>query len=305
MHQPTAPATAQSRAAIVRPASLERSCQCRKAGPWRTVAGVVRTSEPDGTLHDRAPAGVLPPTLLDARYVSTQTLCLPASRPSRNAQRLRPTAGDCHGLRLRNSPCGVSVALAPEWDMRQWLLSRAQPAACVMQGERRGSVLVCVEEPERPKMPVDRGPGRSHHCDHPAGRDPGKGADRIPKEFDVIRLHPWPCVRACSLPLCDVRAVWAPPTSRSIGPPLPLLSMTALRRRSEFNSTWLLTQDGRTGGHVCEHPLDPLSSCAKSFSSLGVAHRDGCPRSAIVGGGALRRATVVGHGLTTCERRVG
>src|SRR5262249_5389482 len=104
-------------------------------------------------------------------------------------------------------------------------------AAFVIRGELRGIVLVFVEEPERNKPPVDRVPGLGHHFDNPAGRDPGKGADRIPEEFDVIRLHPWPFVRACSLPLCDALAVWSPPTSRSIVPHLPLLSMTELRRR--------------------------------------------------------------------------
>ena len=59
-------------------------------------------------------------------------------------------------------------------------------AALVIRRKRRGIVLLLVEETQRDQPPIDRVPCLGRHFDQPAGRDPRKGADRVPEEFDVI-----------------------------------------------------------------------------------------------------------------------
>ena len=59
-------------------------------------------------------------------------------------------------------------------------------AALVIGRKLRGIVLLLVEETQRDQPPIDLVPCLGRHFGNPAGRDPGKGADRVPEEFDVI-----------------------------------------------------------------------------------------------------------------------
>src|SRR5215468_4388800 len=80
-------------------------------------------------------------------------------------------------------------------------------AALVIRRKLRGIVLLFVEETQRDKPPIDPVPCLGRYFGDPAGRDPGKGADRVPEEFDVIVTHTLPFLRACRPRLGDALAV--------------------------------------------------------------------------------------------------
>src|SRR5262249_47593594 len=80
-------------------------------------------------------------------------------------------------------------------------------AALVIWRKLRGIVLLLVEETQRDQPPIDFIACLGRHFGNPARRDPGKGADRVPEELDVIVRHTWPFVSACRPRLCDALAV--------------------------------------------------------------------------------------------------
>src|SRR5262245_46273183 len=90
--------------------------------------------------------------------------------------------------------------------------------ALVIRRKLRSVVLLLVEETQRDKPPIDLVPCLGRHFGNPAGCDPGKGADRVPEEFDVIVTHTLPFLSACRPRLCDTLAVLYQQTCRRIVP---------------------------------------------------------------------------------------
>ncbi len=58
--------------------------------------------------------------------------------------------------------------------------------AFIIGWELRGIIFIFVEEAERDEPPVDLVVGLGRHLFDPTGGDPGKGADGIPEELDVV-----------------------------------------------------------------------------------------------------------------------
>src|SRR5262249_30586967 len=85
-------------------------------------------------------------------------------------------------------------------------------AALVIRWKLRSIVLLLVEETQRDKPPIDCVTCLGRDFGDPAGRNPGKGADRVPEEFNVIVTHTSPFLHTCRPRLSDTRAVVDHPT---------------------------------------------------------------------------------------------